>query len=157
MTTNELISLLFSAGALLISCLALRGNLKATKQQAELGANQTELQNRLVQIEEAREQDRLAVMGRAALRARIETTPKRDWRLVIENFGASSAIAVKTLLDGKLLASHPAFFANQEVHKTIPELSKVSYLLSRPGPFEINVSWTDDSGKPGRYAGPITT
>ena len=126
-------------------------------------------QKRLVDIEDAREKDRLAEKKKANLTANIEKEVliSRNGRkqtnqhfLYIENSGNSEARNIKVNLDGKPLLEHSTILKNTEEITQVGPNSDFRYLLvlsmqGRP-PSSIEITWEDDSGEPGKYSTTLT-
>jgi hypothetical protein len=118
-------------------------------------------QKRIVEIEEAREKDRLRDMRKADLMARLVRNG-RD-RLIIENKGPAEAREISIMLNGRPLSEFPVFVGSQqEIHKVGP-YSSFHYLMAfciglDPMVYtpEITINWTDDSGEPGAYQTTLT-
>lgn len=124
-------------------------------------------QNRLVDIEDAREKDRLTEKQKANLTARISREPltrgtrsATQYFLYIENSGSSEARDIKINLDGKPLLAHSSILENTEEVTQVGPNSYFRYLLvlSSKGrsPSNIEVTWEDDSGEPGKYSTTLT-
>jgi len=121
------------------------------------------LQARIVALEEAREKDRLAEKQKANLTARIMREPgTRNMRdlLVIENSGHGEARNIKIILANKPILEHPAVLqGTNEVTKVGPN-SHIQYLLAlcmgNYPPFDIEITWEDDSGESGKYSTTLT-
>jgi hypothetical protein len=129
-----------------------------------------QIEKKQLEIEEAREKDRLTEKQKAYLTAKIvsEPLPSLDGRrqttrhlLRIDNTGLAQARNIKVLLDGKSLLEHPAILkGNGEVTKIGPR-SFIQYLLVLCDevypPFDLEVTWSDDSGgEPGFYQTTLT-
>lgn len=84
-----------------------------------------------------------------------------DYRLRIENKSAIEARDITVLLDGKPILEHPAIpqGIGGEIRQVGP-WSYFQYLLAisfqTHPPFEVNITWTDDSGEPGSYRTTVT-
>lgn len=127
------------------------------------------LQARIVALEEAREKDRLAEKQKANLIAKIikEALPRSgsikidtNYYLQIENKGSSEARDVKVVLDGKPLLEHPTILKNIKEITQVGPNTDFRYLLvlstqGRP-PSNIEITWEDDSGEPGKYSTTLT-
>ncbi len=85
-------------------------------------------QQRIVEIEEHREKDRLAVGKRAELRAELRKTARGTSRLYVINEGPAGARNVAVSLDEKPLLDHEA--GGAELTSTIGPHSEVSCILS---------------------------
>lgn len=118
-------------------------------------------QKRLIEIEEAREKDRLKDMRKADLMARL-VKDGRDL-LIIENRGPAEAREISILLNGRPLSEFPAFLLKQsEIHR-IGAYSSFHYRMVfcaglKPIEYapEITITWIDDSGEPGAYQTTLT-
>lgn len=115
-------------------------------------------QKRQVEIEEAREKDRLKEMRKADLMARL-VKDGRDL-LIIENKGAAEAREISILLNDRSLSEFPAFVCDQsEIHRVGP-YSSFHYLMAFYAGVdltpEITVKWIDNSGEPGIYQTTLT-
>ena len=127
------------------------------------------LQTRIVALEEVREKDRLAEKNKANLTAKItkeelrrSSTHRISWQhhLVVENKGVCGASNIKIILAGKPILEHPAVpQGTDEVTKVGPD-SHIQYLLALSSgnypPFDIEITWEDDSGEPGKYGTTLT-
>lgn len=142
---------LLSITAIIVSILAFRKSLKT--------------QNRLVDIEEAREKDRLAEKNKANLTAKItkeelrrSSTSRIHWQyhLVVENKGLSEARDIRIWLDGKQVSDHPAFVKDQEEIFIVGPQSQFKYHIVKPFPSGIAIAWSDDSGEVSSYRSSLT-
>jgi hypothetical protein len=121
-----------------------------------VGLRQNTLQGRLLNLETARERDRLAQAKRAQLRASIVQGDAHSYYLAIENQGASEARAVTVHLDGKTLEEHDRVAVKAgEVARTLGPGVGVRYILAiafgTPPIFDVALSWEDDTGEPGHW------
>jgi len=150
---SDWVGVLIGAGSLVVAIIALRRSGRAT---AEANA----VQRRLVAIEEQRESERRAQAQRAVLRPALRKTGTSDYRLCVENAGASVARNLRVLLDGKPFIEHDAAVANDTLPDLVGPHSEVSCLLGLhmqcAPPFHIEMTWDDDSGQPGLYKGTLT-
>ena len=142
-----------SGAALVVSIFAL---IKSSR--AQLEAN--DAQKRIVEIEENRERDRLAATQRAELRAELRKTAKSTDRLYVINDGTAPARNVVVLLDGKPLSDHPVAVKGDELGAVIGPKSETSCIMGMDmgcaPPFEIEISWEDDSNEPQSYKSTLT-
>ena len=161
MTISDLIAI----GAVLVSLLSVCFSVHANKNSLTLQKEQTEMQKRITQIEEAREQNRVIQSRKANLKAELREVKRNSYRLVIENSGQGTARNVKATLDGKPISEHPAILFDKETKEDaliIGPHSGISYIMcitKDPGtspPFEFKVAWEDDSGEPGKYETTLT-
>lgn len=119
-------------------------------------------QKRQLAIEEKREQDRLSEMNKADLTAQLVSKSSRphDYLLRIENKGLSEARDLKILLDDLPILKHPAIPQGLEEIRQIGPQSPVQYLMDisqdNHPPFDILITWSDDSGEPGTYKTTLT-
>lgn len=134
----ELASLIISAISVLVAILAWRKS--------------SSVQLRLLEIEEAREQDREIAGNQALLRARLSKRRKPK-KLFIKNQGKAQARNVEVLVDHQSVVSHPAVKSNQTERRTIGPTAVVVYHLKRneDRPKRIHITWVDDSGEPGLF------
>jgi hypothetical protein len=139
--------------ALLVSIVAILVSIHANRQ-----ANAT--QRRLVEIEEGRDRERVAAGRRADLRAEIREFGLHSERLYVINEGSAAAHDVADFLDGVALAEHDAAVANDPLSTVIGPRSEASCLLmttlSCATPFDIRITWQDDSGEPREYRSTLT-
>lgn len=126
-------------------------------------------QKRQVEIEEAREQDRLTEKNKANLTAKFtkeESSRSRTSRiyrkcyLVVENKGLSEARNIKLVLDNKPVMEHPGILKTQDEVKEVGPKSNFHYELAVTGgpkvPSKVEITWEDDSGEPGEYSTTLT-
>jgi len=120
----------------------------------------TNLQKRLLGIEEVREQERKKAAVKAYLSARIEDYGQRNYRLVVENTGDGEARNVNLKMDGKPFDEHRAAVSGDEKISCIGARSHATMLLALTlgcaPPFEMEISWDDDSGEAGHYQTTLT-
>ena len=121
------------------------------------------MQRRQLEIEEARERDRVSESRKARLVARIVSDRPRgvpkpltltSYHLYVENLGPAEARDVDVILDGKAYREHPVAVTNhQDIHRLGPKPSHFRYSMSiaseKAPPFDLELRWTDDSGEPG--------
>ena len=137
-----LVSTLLSVAAIILSYLAHRTSRKALR------------------IEETRERDRLAATRKAALRARIIKSGSIE-SLLLENTGQAEARDIEARLDGAPFCDHPVAFKDECEFGPLGPGSQARYPLKLvhggPGPpFDLVLTWHDDSGEPGRYRTTLT-
>jgi hypothetical protein len=126
-------------------------------------------QKRLVDIEDARELDRLAEKKKAYLTAKFtkeESSRSRTSRiyrkcyLEVENKGLSEARNIKLVLDNKPVMEHSGILQTQSEVKQVGSESGFRYELAVTGgpkvPSKVEISWEDDSGEPGEYSTMLT-
>jgi hypothetical protein len=132
-----------------------------------LGQRNKVLQERLLALEETREQDRVRENTEASLVADIQRGGRSGttWLLSIENKGRSEARDITVLLGGQPILEHPGVAPatkqglNKEVRR-LPGGSRFRYVLAptlrcRP-PWELEITWADDSGRPRSYCTTLT-
>ena len=122
---------------------------------------------RMVALEEARESDRIRQGAKANLVADIQRGDGSGpvWRLEVENRGQAEARDVTVLLDAQPILDHPgvARATQQGLNRELRHLAagaRFRYVLAptlgcRP-PWELEITWTDDSGEPGSYQATLT-
>lgn len=147
------ISLIISALSLVIAIIALIVSWRTQKRQ--------------IQIQEARETDRITLKKKANLRVHIgrETLNRgmgsfEQYFLYIENKGLCDARNIELLVDGKRITEHGSFLkSTQEITHVGPE-SKCRYVLKMPidtpVPSKAEITWEDDSGQPDKYSTTLT-
>jgi len=163
------ISDLIAIGAILVSLLSVYFSFRANKNSLTLQKEQIEMQERITQIEEAREQDRAIQSRKANLKAELRKVERNNYRLVINNSGQETARNVKATLNGKPLSEHPAVLSSiEEDSLIIGPHSTISYVMfitndmaedKHPGKlpsFEFEATWEDDSGELGEYETTLT-
>ena len=148
-TVVEWLALGVSVGSAAVAWLAYR---RSSKTEA-----------RLLVIEESRERDRILEARKAVLVARITREPSNRpiaLYLEVENKGLAPAHDICITLDGGTLFGHPAVVkTGEEVTHVWPQ-SAFRYRLaphsSAPLPRGISLTWSDDSGEPGKYETTLT-
>jgi hypothetical protein len=146
-----------SAGIALISvAAAVFFGLRSQRLQRE----NTDLQKRLLEIEEAREKERQQVTRKAQLSAHIEEYGRNSHRLVIGNAGNAEARNISLVMDGKPFDEHQAAVSGEGKISRIGAHSSATRLLGITmgcaPPFELEISWDDDSGEKGSYQTTLT-
>ncbi len=120
----------------------------------------TDLQKRLLEIEETRENDRKRATSKAQLRAVIEEHGNHNYRLVIENTGDSEARNITLKMDGKPINEHPSSLVGDHDISQIGSHSRATRLLGLTltcsPPFDFEASWEDESREVGLYRTTLT-
>ena len=79
----------------------------------------------------------------------------KRFTLDIKNNGESEARNIKTMIDDKPLIEHPVIPQNIKEITLVGPHSFIRYSMAvtmgNTGPFDIKISWEDDSGEPGFY------
>jgi len=121
-------------------------------------------QERLVKIEESREQDKkkarlVAQIVNEVVGQKAHQTIKKHL-LQIENKGLAEARDIQLILDEKPVLEHPAIVKDQKEIIQIGPQSHFDYLIvycsNTPRPEKVEITWMDDSGEPGRYQTSLT-
>ena len=111
---------------------------------------QNSLQERLLALETAREQDRVRQARSAQVRAVIQKTG-RDWRLIVVNDGPVVARNVKVELDDGPLLTHTLVPQGQDEVTKLGPGAQARYLLApamgKPMTVEVRITWDDDSAE----------
>jgi len=138
--------------------------------QHRLGERQTDLQARLVDVESAREKDRLRTTRAAALVASVvrqtehwtavHVRPARvDYFLRIANEGQAEARNIVVRFDGRPPAEHPLTVKGEPEVTRLGPGADARYFLAvttnSPRLLEVELAWEDDSGEPGRWASEV--
>jgi len=115
------------------------------------------LQPRLLEIEEAREKDRVARQNKADLTARVRQDPQVRglgyYKLSVTNSGPAEAREVSVLVNDMPYQEHADGVGNPKKPDTLGPGSSHEYWLkaSVGPPFDIVIGWEDDLGAPGRF------
>lgn len=146
-----------SAGIALVSvAAAIYFGLRSQRLQRE----NADLQKRLVEIEEARDQERKKTIKKAQLSAHIEEYGRNNHRLVVENAGNAEARNINLTMDGKPFDEHQAAVSGEGKISRIGAHSQATRLLALTmrcaPPFELEIAWDDDSGEKGSYQTTLT-
>ncbi len=148
--------------ALTVSFLALILSAVSAIKTWRTNSLQSKHQERLVNLETAREQDRQRLAQSAEVSALIDRgerpfmngTVKRYW-LVIRNDGRALARNVRVLLDGKPFIEHALVPDGEEEIMTIGSGIEHRYNLAVSQKSErvahVLIQWDDDSGEPRRW------
>ena len=131
----------------------------ATLKGAKAHRDSLSIQAKLVAIEQSREDDRLAEQRNATLRAELvgehNGRGSKSYRLRITNHGRAEARNVDVTMDGKPIMEHRAVPRNLSEIRQVGPGAYFQYVLalsfSCSPPFEIEITWQDDSGTPGRF------
>ena len=119
-----------------------------------------ELQKRLLAIEEDREEVRKKTAAKAFLQARIIEHGRAGHKLFIENTGNGPARNIVIKMDDLPFNEHPiAVRGVGEINVIGPgaHVTKVLTLtLARRPPFQLKLTWDDDSGERGEYQTTLT-
>jgi len=163
MTATDIIAIASACVAALALAQGWRASRKADKAMREandLAKQNLAVQERLAQIEQAREQARLMQAFQAVLTAELRQTDRGGHRLFIANAGQGTARNLAITLDGKPLAEHPATSGNKDGSRIIGPGAEASYYMSlnrscHP-PFDLEATWDDDSGRQGSFSTTLT-
>lgn len=152
-TILGIIGVVIAAGSLVVAILALRRSDNAQRE-----ANEVQL--RLVELEEQREAERKSRESKAMLVPSLRKTDKSNYRLQIVNDGMAEARDVRVLLDGTPSSKHCSAVGGETIPPIVGPGSTVSCLLGIhmqcAPPFNIEISWEDDSGDSGSFKGVLT-
>ena len=150
---------------LTVSLLALLVSAASAVATWRTNSHQSQLQERLVNLETDREQDRQRLAQSAEVRASIDRD-KQDFRermigrspeywLVIRNDGMALARNVRVLLDGKSLIEHTLVRGGKEETTNIGSGTEHRYTLAvslnSASFMDVLIQWDDDSGEPKRW------
>ena len=142
----DYISLVGLVVAFVSLCVAIMAYAKSYKTQDKTIA----LQQRLIQIEEGRDQLSLVKASSAKLRAELREFERSSYKLCIANDGESMARNVRIELGDMPLIDHQAFLRGVKMPDFIGSKSEITcpiaiHLGCAP-PFSIRVFWDDDCG-----------
>lgn len=147
--------------SLILPILALLVSIWAAWNSRRTAKEQTVVQQRLLALETSRERDRLLDSRRARLRAEIVKRPE-EYIFAIRNEGNGQARAIRALVDGKAIGDHDTILnlgRKQAVH-TLGPGAEARYLAAitfgSPMVYNVELSWEDDTGEPGRWQSQVT-
>lgn len=153
-------SLLLSLSSCIVSGLSFRQTDKNSRESNRIATANVELQKRIVDLEEAREEDRKN-QSKAKLVLSVRREPRvlfngsvttQERFLRIENNGLAEARKVNVLINGQALVGHPSI-SHRSSEKNygkncIAAQSHIEYHVHREssetGKKEVSVSWEDD-------------
>lgn len=155
----SIISLILSALSFIVAVLSSRQTNKNSRESNCIARNNAKLQERIVALEEAREEDRknqskaklvLSVRRKPVLLSSSITIQERFLR--IENNGLAEARKVNVLIDGQPLVGHPSIsHLSSETNygqNCIAAQSYIEYQVRRElferDKKKVSVSWEDD-------------
>ena len=130
----EIITIIVSGAALLISYLSLRRSSKN--------------QQKLIEIENEREKDR----KKAQLKP--ELVKEYQDKLCIENISDNKAINVEIFINGRPITEHPDIKPGQELITVLGAKSSCYYLMAaakHKNSWNVRITWTNDSGEEDDY------
>lgn len=118
------------------------------------------IQKKQIEIEKARDQERLAEKKKANLTAQIMRDERGRLVLRIENKGFGEARDIRAWLDGQPIFDHPSIVKNQKEVFIVGPQSSCQYILGisfqTPRPSGIAIAWADDSGEVSSYRNALT-
>ena len=136
--------------AILISCISLCVAIITYVKSAKTQDKTVELQQRLVHIEEGRDQLSLLKANSAKLRAELQESERNSYRLCIANDGNAPARNVRVELGGMSLVDHPAFPSGAEMPNLVGPRSEIkcglSIHLNCATTFALRILWDDGCG-----------
>ena len=134
---------------IVIAALALGVSIWSVVSTRRTAQRQTELQERLLALETARDEARARQTQHASVRAAIQKTG-RDWRLIVLNEGPAPARNVRVELDGGPLMAHMLVPRGQDEVTLLGPGAHSRYLLApamgKPVTIHALVTWDDYSG-----------
>ncbi len=145
--------------ALLVSFVSVVLAWRTSGHQHQLQLRDTDLQERLVALETAREKDRLRASRSAQVTASIVREHVRasrtDYWLRIANEGRAAAGNIRVLLDEKPALEHELTLSGEDEITTLGPGADARYHLAvtmgSPRVVLVRVSWDDESGDPGLW------
>ena len=142
----DYISLVGLVVAFVSLCVAIMAYAKSYKTQDKTIA----LQQRLIQIEEGRDQLSLVKASSAKLRAELREFKRSSYKLCIANDGNVFARNVCVELGGMSLVDHPVCPRGVEIPKLVGPKSEINCVLAIhmncAPPFALRVLWDDGCG-----------
>lgn len=158
MDTSDVIAL----AATCLSALALTYGWLANRKATRYTAQSNEMQGRLVEIEERREEAQAVTAQRAGLVLTLQSSPGRhgkDWRLILANHGEAEARNIEVTLDGTSIFDIGHVMTDSgEITLGAGNACRWAVAIGggfRP-PWQAIVNWEDDSGIPGEYKTTLT-
>jgi hypothetical protein len=141
---------ILTVAAFAISILSVLLSWWVSRRQTQLSSGQTRVQARLLDLEEAREHDRLASGARAQVT--VEMVRTRDTgRLYVLNDGPASARNVRVTLDGQPLHEHQLIHEGVGSIGTIGPGARVEFIVttwdSVQARFHAEATWDNPSGQ----------
>jgi hypothetical protein len=113
--------------------------------------------SRMVQIEEERDRAAEQAARKANVRAGLVNTDRGFYILVVRNDGPGTARNIALLLDGAPASKHPAALSGplpdsiDELHPSAEGKFSLVATLGTQFPSVVEMTWEDDSGKPGVF------
>jgi hypothetical protein len=115
------------------------------------------LQGRMTKIEEGREKDRIRQMNKAYVKAYLS---RADDRLYFENYSDNPAKDLEVYVNGVDFMNSPVRVQNEDKKTRIGPKSEISYFFpitgGNTGPWEIKITWNDESGEKGIWEGQLS-
>ena len=151
-TIIAIVALVVSTATAYSEWKARRKQRELDERQTDLNDEQTQMNHRLLIIEEKREARTELFLKKALLVGTIYERQGPDYRIHIANAGHSTARNIRLLLDGTELKEHPTY-CQQDLSKELnpggsDEVGIVVYKRCRFKRAEL--LWDDDSGEPGK-------
>jgi hypothetical protein len=145
--------------ATVLSVLALFVSIASAVLAWWIARQQNSLQGRLLELENARERDRLKAARSARLSATVETDG-RETSLLLRNHGSAAARDVRLQLDGRSALQHPLIPGGIEEVTIVGPGASTRYPLAPTFGMgrvvDVQVEWNDDSGEPGTWQSHLT-
>jgi len=115
---------------------------------SRISSRQNALQEQMLALETAREQDRRREAESAQVTASIERWG-REHRLRIQNSGSVTARNVRVLMDGKPLREYELILQGEDEISVLGPGVDATYILAvaqqSPGVVLVRIEWSDDS------------
>jgi len=141
----------------------------AAQRSAAAAEDAARAQARMLDLEQLRQADAALDVKRAKLHAEKTSRevhrfdkPAKDWYLTILNSGQSAARALQVLANGRQLGDYREFIDKLPPNASIGANGRLDLMIAfyMQGklypPFELTLTWDDDSGIRGQWAGTIT-
>jgi hypothetical protein len=137
-----------------IAILALMVSIGAALLAWSVSHRQGRLQARMLELEEARERDRLAEGTRAAVTLRMDRE-RTTGRLCVLNNGPAAARNIRVTLDGKPIHQNALIHEGQEVIDVLGPEAHAEFVVvtwdGMPISFRGEVTWDNPGGNPGAW------
>ena len=154
MSANEIaiLALMVSIGAALLAW-------SVSHRQNRLQADQNRLQGRMLELEEARERDRLAEGTSATVTAAMVRTIDSG-RLYVLNAGPAAARNIRVSLDEKPLNRHPFIHEGVEAIGVLGPDARAEFVVTTwdgmPSRFRCHITWNNSESGIGVWESELT-
>ena len=149
-TSLNVVSLVVSVAAVVVAGAAVAVSIRSNRKASKLQGEANDLQQRLVAVEEGREQQRVDESQRAHLVGRLVRTPRTPplFYLRIENLGLAKATRIRVNVNGQPVSEEPSITGplRTELGPDARHQYQIARDFETPDLSHLHIEWDDAEG-----------